>query len=184
MKKITLALIFIVMATCSANSQLKICLTANEVTKTATLVENDATTELISLLEKGPISISLTENGGFEKIGTLPQSLTTSDVRQTAQSGDIMLYLGDVLCIFYGSNTWAYTKLGQLEDMTSAEIKEFLTGNPVVVSLSLDNNAYLKHVKLSSINEEKVYNLKGELVKTRPLIPGVYIINGEKTMIR
>ena len=184
MKKIILALIVTLMASCSANSQVKLYLTANGVTKTATLVENEATSELIALLETGPISLSMTENGGREKVGNLPQSLPTSDVRQTAQSGDIMLYIGNVMCIFYGSNTWAYTKLGTMDNMTSGEIKEFLSGNPVSVSLSLEDKAAVKQVKISEVKEEKVYDLKGNLVTNRPLLAGVYIINGKKTLIR
>ena len=172
------------MVSWSANSQVKLYLTANGVTKTATWVQNDATAELISLLENGPITLSMTENGGFEKVGNLPQSLPTSDVRQTAQSGDIMLYIGNVMCIFYGSNTWAYTKLGTLDNMNSAEIKEFLSGNPVSVSISLEDTAYLKQVKNSDVEEEKVYDLKGNLITSRPLFTGVYIINGKKTLIR
>ena len=172
------------MASCSANSQMKLYLTAKGITKTATLIENKATAELISLLEKGPISLSMTENGGFEKIGTLPQSLATSDVRQTAQSGDIMLYIGNVMCIFYGSNTWAYTKLGTIDNMTSSEIKEFLAGNPVSVSLSLEDTSDVKQVKISDVKEEKVYDLKGNMITSRPLLPGLYIINGKKTLIR
>lgn len=162
----------------------KIYLTVNGVTKSATLVQNDATANLISLLEKGPLTLSMTENGGFEKVGTLPQSLPTSDVRQTAQSGDIMLYVGNVLCIFYGSNTWAYTKLGTLDNMTSSEIREFLSGNPVSVSLSLEDMAGLKPVKISDIKEETVYDLRGNLIIKRPLLAGVYIINGKKTLVR
>ena len=146
MKKIILALIVILMASCTANSQVKLYLTANGVTKSATLVQNKAVEELIALLEKGQITISMTENGGFEKVGNLPQSLPTSDVRQTAQSGDIMLYIGNVMCIFYGSNTWEYTKLGSLDNMTAAEIKDFLSGNPITVSLSLEDTADVKKI--------------------------------------
>ena len=172
------------MASISANSQTKLYLTANGVTKTATLVNNEATSELIALLENGPITISMTENGGFEKIGNLPRSLSTSDVRQTAQSGDIMLYLGNVICMFYGSNTWAYTKLGTLDNMNSSEIREFLSGNPVKVVLSLEDAADVKQVKISDIKEEKIYDLNGNLILNRPLLAGVYIINGKKTLVR
>ena len=184
MKKYFLLISCILMTITSVNSQNKLYLTANGVTKIATLVQNDATAELISHLEKGPITLSMTENGGFEKVGNLPQSLPTSDVRQTAQSGDIMLYIGNVMCLFYGSNTWAYTKLGTLDNMTAEEIKEFLSGNPVSVSLSLEDMADVKQVKISDVKEEKVYDLKGNLIMNRPLIAGVYIINGKKTLIR
>lgn len=172
------------MATLSVNSQTKLYLTANGITKTATLVQNDATRELIELLQKEPINLTMTENGGFEKVGYLPQSLTTSDERQTAQSGDIMLYVGNVMCIFYGSNTWAYTKLGKMDNMTSSEIKEFLSGNPVIVSLSLEDKADVKQVKISGNEEDKVFNLNGNLISSRPLLAGVYIINGKKTLIK
>ena len=167
-----------------SNSQNKLYLTANGVTKTATLVQNEATSELISLLEKEPINLSMTENGGFEKVGNLPQSLPTSDVRLTAQSGDIMLYIGNVLCIFYGSNTWSYTKLGTLDNMNTAEIKEFLSGNPVEVTLSLGNDAAIEEINASEIRKEKVFDLKGKIVGQRPLEPGLYIIDGRKTLIK
>ena len=184
MKKTILALIITLMVSCTANSQTKLYLTANGVTKTATLENNVATAELISMLERGPINLSMTENGGFEKVGNLPQSLPTSDVRQTAQSGDIMLYVGNVLCIFYGSNTWAYTKIGKLDNMTSAEIKNFLSGNPVTVSLSLDDKADVKEIKISDLKEEKIYDLNGNLIKNRPLLTGIYIINGKKALVK
>ena len=179
-----LIIFLILMTSISSNSQTKLFLTANGVTKSATLVDNKATTELISLLKEGPISLTMTENGGFEKVGNLPQSLPTSDVRQTAHSGDIMLYVGNVLCIFFGSNTWAYTKLGTLDNMTSSEIKQFLSGNPVTVSLSLDDKATVKQVKVSDFTKEEVYDLQGKLITGRPLIAGIYIINGKKTLIR
>ena len=184
MKRIILPFLIILMSACSLHSQTKLYLTANGMTKTATLVQNEATAELIDLLEKGTISLSMTENGGFEKVGTLPKSLPTSDVRQTAQSGDIMLYVGNVMCLFYGSNTWAYTKLGTFDNMTSSEIKEFLSGNPVEVILSIDNEAGIKELNASEISTEKVVDLNGTVVAQRPLAPGLYIIEGRKTLIK
>ena len=184
MNKYFLAIFFLLMTLIHANSQNKLYLTANGVTKTATLVQNEATAKLISLLEKEPITISMTENGGFEKVGNLPQSLPTSDVRQTAQSGDIMLYVGNVMCIFYGSNTWAYTKLGTLDNMTSSEIKDFLSGNPVEVTISVENEAGIEELNASEIHKEKVLDLNGKIVSQRPLDKGLYVINGKKTLIK
>ena len=184
MKANLLVLILILMASIPANSQNKLYLTANGTTKSATLVDNEATHKLISLLEKGPISLSLSDNGGFEKIGTLPQSLPTSDVRQTAQSGDIMLYVSNVLCFFYGSNTWTYTKIGTFDGMSSAEIKEFLSGNQVSLSLSPGNTAATNDVNVSDSREGKVYDLNGKLITARPLQPGIYITNGKKILVK
>lgn len=184
MKKFFLPFLILIMSSCAIHSQTKLYLTANGVTKSATLVKNKATEALISLLEKEPLSLSMTENGGFEKIGTLPESLPTSDERQTAQAGDIMLYVGNVLCIFYGSNSWAYTKLGTMENTTAKDIKEFLYGNPVEVVLSLDNKAGVNEIKASEINNEKVYDLNGRIVTGRPLQAGFYIVNGRKVLIK
>ena len=184
MNKYLLTLFSILMTIIPIKSQSKLYLTANGVTKTATLVQNDATSELLSLLEEGPFTLSMTENGGFEKVGNLPQSLTTSDVRQTAESGDIMLYVGNVMCIFYGSNTWAYTKLGTLDNMTAQEIKEFLSGNPVEVTLSIDRDAAVNEINASEIHDEKVFDLNGNIVIQRPLKAGLYIIDGRKTLIK
>lgn len=182
--KVKFIFLVILMVSISASSQTKLYLTANGVTKTATLDNNEATTELISLLEKGPIFLSMTENGGFEKVGNLPQSLPTSDVSQTAKSGDIMLYIGNVLCIFYGSNTWAYTKLGSLDNMNSTEIKEFLSGNPVEVILTLDKDAGIEELNDSEINEKKIFDISGKKVNQRPLKKGFYIIDGKKNLIK
>ena len=168
----------------SAAAQNTLVLTANGKTATATLEQNEATARLISLLQQGPITLSMTENGGFEKIGTLPEYLPASDVRQTAQSGDIMLYVGNVVCIFYGSNTWAYTKLGRINNMTSSEIKDFLAGNPAAVTLSVGSEAGLVEIEASKIESDKVYDMQGKLVLSRPLPPDLYIINGKKTLVK
>lgn len=184
MNKYLLTLLFVFMMSFSTNAQTDMLLTVNGVTRSATLVQNEATSKLISILEKGPVTITMSDNGGFEKVGDLPQSLPTSDVRQTAQAGDIMLYVGNVLCVFYGSNTWAYTKIGKLDNMTSSEIKEFLSGNSVEVVLSLGKGASLPEIKASEATNSKVYDLKGHLISNRPLQPGLYIIDGTKTLIR
>lgn len=167
-----------------ANSQNTIRLTANGKAATVELENNAACERLISLLREGPITLSMTENGGFEKIGQLPESLPTSDVRQTARPGDIMLYLGNILCVFYGSNTWAYTKLGTINDMTAAEIKELLSGNPTTVVLSLESETGIPEITATEAEKDEVFDLKGNPVVTKLLAPGIYVINGKKKIIQ
>ena len=65
--------------------------------------------------ENGPLTLSLHEYGGFEKVGPLGQSLPTEDRQITTRSGDIVLYQGNQLVLFYGSNSWSYTKLSTEE---------------------------------------------------------------------
>ena len=93
-------------------------LQVNGKTFTAALEQNPAAQALARLLAQGPLTIQMANYGGFEKVGSLGQSLPASDVQTTTQPGDIVLYQGDQLVIFYGSNSWSYTRLGQVTDLT------------------------------------------------------------------
>lgn len=84
----------------------------------ANLSDTEAARELAALLAQGPISITMRDYSGFEKVGALPQALTASDSQITTQPGDIMLYNADNIVMFYGSNTWAYTPLARINDLT------------------------------------------------------------------
>lgn len=88
---------------------------------TATLEENGAVDALITLLRSGPITIQMNDYGGFEKVGSLGQSLPTSNSQTTTQAGDIVLYQGNQIVMFYGSNTWSYTRLAKINDLTGWE---------------------------------------------------------------
>lgn len=78
----------------TANAQNKLSITVGSRTLSATLTDNEATHSLIKLLENGTITINMSDYGGFEKVGALPQSLPASDTHITAVPGDIMLYQG------------------------------------------------------------------------------------------
>ena len=81
------------------------------------LEENEAAIGLLQMAQQQPIQISLREYGGFEKVGPIGVTLPAEDEYQTAEPGDIMLYTADQLVLFYGSNTWSYTKIGHVEDI-------------------------------------------------------------------
>lgn len=83
-----------------------------------TLEENDATRELVEMARNEPITINFEDYGGFEKVGPLGRSLTTDNTRITTKAGDIVLYQGNQIVMFYGSNTWSYTILGHVDDLT------------------------------------------------------------------
>lgn len=84
---------------------------------TATLEDNGAAEALAEMLEKGPVVIAMRDYGGFEKVGDLGVSLPASDTPTTAQAGDIVLYSGDQIVVFYGSNAWNYTRLGKIDNL-------------------------------------------------------------------
>ena len=101
------------------------------------LENNSATEELIKELEKGNITVNATEYGGFEKVGDLGLSLPTSDENINTSPGDIVLYQGNQISLFYGSHSWSYTKLGKIENIDSNQLKEVLGPGNATIVLSL-----------------------------------------------
>ncbi|MBQ6351281.1 MAG: hypothetical protein IJI42_10165 [Methanobrevibacter sp.] len=101
------------------------------------LENNSATQELIKELKKGNITVNASEYGGFEKVGELGFSLPTSDENIGTVPGDIVLYQGDKISLFYGSHSWSYTKLGKIDDIDSNKLKEVLGSGDVTLEFSL-----------------------------------------------
>ena len=85
---------------------------------TATLEDNQAVEELVEMMEAGGVTLQLEDYGGFEKVGSLGRSLTTSNSQTTTVAGDIVLYNGSNIVMFYGSNSWSYTRLGKIDDLS------------------------------------------------------------------
>lgn len=85
-------------------------------TFTIELENNHAAQTLAQDVQKGKKSIAVSPYGGFELVGEYAKSLPTSDVRQQAVPGDVMLYQGNKLVFFYGTNSWEYTKIGHIAD--------------------------------------------------------------------
>ncbi len=109
--------------------------TVNGKTFSATLEDNDAANALASMLEEGPLTLNLADYGGFEKVGSLGTGLPASDSQTITKSGDIVLYNGDQIVIFYGSNSWSYTRLGRIDDLNGWV--EALGSGDVSVTLAL-----------------------------------------------
>lgn len=97
----------------------------------------DAARELIDKLQEGPIVVGLHEYGGFEKVGPLPWALPQSDERVTTSPGDVMLYQGDQITIFTGSNSWAYTPLGHIDGATADSLLAAFGDGDAEITLSL-----------------------------------------------
>lgn len=100
-----------------------------------TLEENDASHELVEMARNEQITINFEDYGGFEKVAPLGRSLTTDNTRITTKPGDIVLYQGNQIVMFYGSNTWSYTMLGHVDDLTYWE--EALGDDDVVATFTL-----------------------------------------------
>ena len=104
---------------------------------TATLEQNSAVSALVQMMENGPVTLQLSDYAGFEKVGPLGQSLPASNSQTTTQSGDIVLYQGNQIVMFYGSNSWSYTRIGRIDDLTGWE--EALGSGDVTVTLSVED---------------------------------------------
>lgn len=115
-------------------------LTVNERSFTVTLIENSSTDALKKRLAQGSISIRMTDYGDMEKVGSLEFSLPVNDTQTMTGPGDLVLYQGNSLVIFYGTNTWNYTRLGKVDRVSTREQMLDLLGGTgeVTVTLSLD----------------------------------------------
>jgi hypothetical protein len=106
---------------------------------TATLVENSSATALKDILAKGPVTINMQDYGGMEKVGPLGMDLPRNDQQITTEAGDIILYQGNAFVIYYASNSWNFTRLGKIDNVTSEKLKEILGDGNVTITLSLTN---------------------------------------------
>ena len=93
--------------------------------------ENASVDELKTLL---PLTVKMSMYGGFEQVGPVGRSIVSNDEQITTEAGDIVLYAGDRIVIFYGSNSWAYTKLGHI-DQAQEEMEKLLGQEDVEIQL-------------------------------------------------
>ncbi len=109
--------------------------------KIAVAPENNAAARaLAGLLKEGDITYTADDYGGFEKVGSLGRSLPHSDSQITAKAGDVMLYSGNQIVIFYGSNSWAYTKLGKITGYSAEELKTLLAAGEGSITITISLN--------------------------------------------
>lgn len=104
---------------------------------TAELEDNSSAAALADLLAEGPITVNLHDYGSFEKVGPLPQSLPTNDAQITTSPGDVILYQGDQISIYYDVNSWSFTRLAHIEGATTESLLSVLGEDDVEVVLSL-----------------------------------------------
>ena len=98
--------------------------------------DNAAVQALTELCRNHPLTIQMSMYGGFEQVGSIGTDLPQNDVQTTTLSSDIVLYSGNQMVVFYGSNSWEYTRLGRITDKTQAELTELLSNGNVTITLS------------------------------------------------
>lgn len=107
-------------------------------TLTATLANNSSVEALKQMLKNGPVTINMHDFGNMEKVGKLSKSLPRNDEQITTKPGDLILYQGNAFVIYYAPNSWNFTRLGRIDDVSQKELKEILGKGDVKVTLSLE----------------------------------------------
>jgi len=150
----------------SMMAQQQMYLTIDGRTETVTLVNNGATQALVSKLQEAPVTVTLNSSGGFEIWGALGFSLPTSNEQINAQPGDVILYSGSNICIFYGTNSWSYTRLGKIDGLSESELHTFLKAGEsnISVTLSMSNTTNIDQVRIDNTSS-RAYTLQGTLAQ-------------------
>ena len=189
MKQIMMLLAAMLLTACSKNSEVKaqtmtqkMYITIDGQTQPVTLVDNAATQELISKLQQGAVNVTLNSSSGFEIWGALGFSLPTNNEQINAQPGDVILYNGSNICIFYGTNSWSYTRLGKIDGLSESQLRTFLKAGEsnISVTLSLSNITSISSVR-SDKESGAYYSLNGQRVENPR--KGLFIKNGKKIVL-
>ena len=115
------------------NTEMKLAINETEVP--VTWEDNDSLRAIMDMISDQPLSIQMSMYGGFEQVGELGQSIIRDDRQITTSPGDIVLYAGNSIVVFYGSNSWAYTRLGHI-DLSEERLKDLLGNGDVAIVLS------------------------------------------------
>lgn len=160
----------------------KMYITIDGRTEAVTLTNNSATQALVAKLQEASVTVTLNSSGGFEIWGALGFSLPTSNEQINAQPGDIVLYNGSNICMFYGTNSWNYTLLGKIDGLSESELRTFLKAGEsnISVTLSLSNTTGISQVKTDG-SKSRAYTLSGTLAQVGH--KGIIIQNGKKIMV-
>lgn len=168
-------------ATPSDNSVSTMNITINGKTISCQLVGNSSTRALLAQLERGDITYEADDYGNFEKVGSIGFNLPQNNESITTTAGDVILYQGNNICLYYGTNSWSFTRLGKIEGMSRDELRTFLNagGGSVTVTLSTGTATGIKQTLADQKAPSGKYSLEGRKLK-QASSKGVYIENGKK----
>ena len=113
----------------------ELCLSVGDRRLSVEWEDNETASALKSLVSEEPISIQMSMYGGFEQVGNLGKSLPRNDKQITTEAGDIVLYSGNQIVMFYGSNSWSYTRIGKVTEKTQSELEDLLGNGDVTITI-------------------------------------------------
>ena len=91
-----------------------------------TLAKNSSVDALIDILRQGDIVYTADDYGGFEKVGNIGHTLPRNDTQIRTEAGDVILYQGTQICLYYGNNSWSFTRIGKINGYSVSELKTLL----------------------------------------------------------
>ncbi len=156
-------------------------ITIGEETHTITMEDNVGTRALVAALQTNNITYVAHDYGNFEKVGYVGQSFPTADHQITTAAGDLVLYNGDNICIFYGSNSWSYTRIGKLDNLSADEVRRFVKAGEGEVTITLSLQPIHTGIQELSPDENKkgtAYTITGQIAPQG--YKGIVIQNGKK----
>ncbi len=188
MKQILWLLVAILITGCSKENETfaqtmeqKMYITIAEETHTVTMEDNVGTRALIAALQTENIVYIAHDYGNFEKVGYIGQSFPTDNHQITTSSGDLVLYGGDNICIFYGSNSWSYTRIGKLDGLSADEVRRFVKAGEGEVTITLSLQPIYTGIQELSPGENDegiAYTITGQIAPKG--YKGIVIKNGKK----
>ena len=112
-------------------------ITINGTTLTATMEDNSSAQALLDMLKSSPLTLDMHDYANMEKVGNLNTSLPTNDQQITTQPGDIILYQGNQITIYYDTNQWSLTKLGHVDNISADELRQLLGNGNITATFSI-----------------------------------------------
>ena len=104
------------------------------------LYDNSSAQAVQELLRKGPLTIPMKDYANMEKFGSFGVQLPTNDEHITTEAGDVILSEGNLLVIYYAPNTWSFTRLGKVQNLSGAELRKVLGKGNIKAILTLSDD--------------------------------------------
>lgn len=156
-------------------------ITVNSRSLIVDLADNSSAASLIDLLKKGSVTYEAHDYGNFEKVGDIGHTISENNEQITTEPGDVILYQGSNICIYYGTNSWNFTRLGKIREVTQSELKEILGDGNVTITLSIGSTSSVNTVRAADGSSSRIYSIRGHKLAFVPE-SGIYIENGVKKM--
>lgn len=117
----------------------KMYITLNGNKLEVTLEKNSSADALVEILKENDITYTANDYGGFEKVGDIGYTLPQNNTQITTEAGDVILYQGRSICLYYDTNSWNFTRIGKINGYTAEELRSLLYAGKgsVQVTLSL-----------------------------------------------